>query len=334
MNRDRNDKACPVSCRRRRGSGPWNSRHQPGFTVIIASLLSVFLVIALGWVLKRSLLKNEEAWQGLETLSYYVLVPVLLIHTLAHAKLGTVPFMRLAGTLLGTASLMASILLVFRPLLEKWLLTDSPGFTSIFQGALRWNSFIALAIAANLYGNEGVTLTAVAIASLIPVLNTFAILVLRKYGHGQGSLMRGLMGNPFILGTLAGIVLNITGFTLPLALDLTLDILGKCALGIGLMLVGAGLRLQDIHQPSRAGLAGVALRLIGAPLLGFGLGRIIGLSGSTLVIAIICLGVPNASASYVLARKMGGDAPLMAAITTMQTLASMLTLPILIALLT
>ena len=302
--------------------------------MILDSLISVFIVIALGWLLRRTLLPNDEAWKGFESISYYVLVPVLLAKTLAFAKLNEVPFGRLASVLVGTIVIVATLLVLARPLIEKGLRTDSPGFTSIFQGVLRWNSFIALAIAANLFGNEGVTRAAVAIASLIPLLNVLCIAVLRQYGSGEGSLVKGVVTNPFILGALIGIALNVTGLPVPKSVALALDIIGHGALGAGLLLVGAGLRLEDLQRPSPVLLAGVLLRLILTPLVGYGLARAIGLTGNSLVIAIVCLGVPTASAAYLLARKMGGDAPLMAAITTGQTLLSMLTLPILLAILT
>lgn len=306
--------------------------------MILDTLISVSLVIALGCFLRRTLLPREEDWRGFEAISYYVLVPLLVGKTLALARLGEVPFIRLGGTLAGTVLIFAAILLAIRPWLQKLLLTDAPGFTSIFQGALRWNSFIALGFAANLYGNEGVTLTAVAISALIPLLNVLCVFVLRKYGTGEGSLLRGLATNPFIVGTLAGLalnlVLNATGLIIPRAIVMGLDIVAQCALGSGLLLVGAGLRLHDLQRPSRALIAGVALKLLVTPLIGFGLAMAFGLTGKVLVIAIICLGVPTASACYLLARKMGGDAPLMAAITTAQTLGSMVTLPLLLAILT
>lgn len=302
--------------------------------MILDSLISVFLVIALGWFLRRTLLPEEIGWKAFEVISYYLLVPMLIARTIAHARLSEVPVGRLASTLVGTVLILALVLVLTRPWIEKLLRTDPPGFTSIFQGTLRWNSFIALAIAGNLFGKEGVTLAAVAIASLIPVLNILCVLVLRKYGTGEGSLLRGLITNPFIISTLFGILLNLTQPPIPKTIDLAFDIMGQCALGTGLLLVGAGLRLEDLQRPSPALLAGVFLRLLVTPLVGYALAMALGLSGNVVIIAMICLGVPTASAAYLLARKMGGDAPLMAAITTGQTLLSMLTLPVLVALFT
>lgn len=302
--------------------------------MVLDSLLSVFAVIAAGWALRLKALPNDADWQGFEKISYYVLVPVLIAKTLMSAKLGEVPFARLGIALIGTIAILGLLLMALRPMMERALGILPASFTSIFQGVLRWNAFIALAISANLYGREGVTLAAVAIAALIPVLNVLTVLVLRRYGTGEGSLMKGLATNPFIIGTLAGLVLNLIALPIPRAASLALDIVAQCALGTGLILVGAGLRLQDLQRPSAALVLAVAIRLLAAPVIGYALARLLGLQGTQLAVVVLCLGVPTATAAYVLARRMGGDAPLMAAITTAQTIVSMVTLPILLAILT
>ena len=55
--------------------------------VVIAALLPVFLLIVLGFILKRTLIRPEAQWQGLERLTYYVLLPVFLVQTLVKADL-------------------------------------------------------------------------------------------------------------------------------------------------------------------------------------------------------------------------------------------------------
>lgn len=302
--------------------------------MVLDSLLSVFIVIAIGWILRQKALPNEADWQGFEKISYYVLVPVLVTKTLMTAKLGDVPFARLGLALVGTIAILAIALLACRPLLERRMAVSPAAFTSIFQGVLRWNAFIALAISANLFGREGVTLAAVAIAALIPILNVMTVLILRRYGHGEGSLLKGLATNPFIVSTLAGLALNALALPMPRAIMLSLDIIGQCALGTGLILVGAGLRLQDLQRPSAALIFAVGARLLVAPLIGYALARLLGLQGAHLAVVVLCLGVPTATAAYLLARRMGGDATLMAAITTAQTIISMVTLPFLLAMLT
>ena|ERR1700681_2678889 len=57
--------------------------------IVMAALLPVFLLIVLGFVLKRSLMRLETQWHGLERLTYYVLFPALLLQTLVKADLSS-----------------------------------------------------------------------------------------------------------------------------------------------------------------------------------------------------------------------------------------------------
>jgi hypothetical protein len=122
--------------------------------VVIAALLPVFLLIVLGFFLKRSLLRLDTQWHGLERLTYYVLFPVLLIQTLVKADLTKVPIAGVGGALLLAALLMSMFCLALRPLLARCAV-DGPAFTSIFQGATRWQTYVALAVSGNLYGDVG-----------------------------------------------------------------------------------------------------------------------------------------------------------------------------------
>jgi hypothetical protein len=68
------------------------------------------------------------------------------------------------------------------------------------------------------------------------------------------------------------------------------------------------------------------------PLLAIALALWFGLSGTNLVIVAVCSAVPTSPSAYVMARQMGGDAPLLAQIITLQTILAAITMPIAIAL--
>ena len=67
--------------------------------LVITALLPVFLLIVLGFALKRSLLRLETQWHGLKRLTYYVLFPMLLVQTLVKADLSKVPVAGVGGAL-------------------------------------------------------------------------------------------------------------------------------------------------------------------------------------------------------------------------------------------
>lgn len=303
----------------------------------INALLPVILVIAAGYLVARSGIITGDQWHGVERLTYFVLFPAILFKTIALVDFSTMPTLSMGATLVAAIFTMAAIMLALRPaFLNVWGITG-PRFTSIFQGVLRWNGFIALAVAAEFIGSDGVALVAVAMVFMIPILNVICVLVLSRYAGGEApttaKILRDLYTNPFILSILAGLAVNLSGLPIPSILQSTLTILGSAALPVGIVCVGAGLDLGALRRPGPVLMSGTLIRLLGMPLLAAGFAMIFGVTGPALAATVIAASVPSAGSAYVLARQMGGDAKLMAEILTLQTVAAMATIPLMLYLL-
>jgi predicted permease len=305
--------------------------------VVIAALMPVFLLIVLGFVLKRSLMRPETQWHGLERLTYYVPFPLLLVQTLVKADLTTVPVAGVGGALLLAALLMSLLCLALRPFVARCAV-DGPAFTSIFQGATRWQTYVALAVSGNLYGDTGLALASVAMVAIIPLVNVFSVSVLAHYASPKKQSVRAIVmtvvRNPLIWACAIGLALNVTHIPLPKIWHEVADALGRSSLAIGLLVTGAGLHLEGMFRPSLAASVSLFLKLVLMPLIGVTLALWFGLSGPNLAIVAACSAVPTSSSAYVLARQMGGDAPLLAQIITLQTILAAITMPIAIAITT
>lgn len=303
--------------------------------VVVAALLPVFILIVLGVVLKHSLMRLDTQWHGLEQLTYFVLFPMLLIQTLVKADLSRVPVAGVGGALLLSALAMSLLCLALRPALSR-LGIDGPAFTSIFQGATRWQTFVALSIAANMFGDLGLALASVAMVAIIPLVNVFSVSVLARYAAQEKRSPRAiamtLIRNPLIWACAIGLAVNLMHLPLPKIWHEVADALSRSSLAIGLLVTGAGLHLKGLLRPSLGAAIGVGLKLVLMPALALGLASWFGITGNSLAIVAICAAVPTSPSAYVLARQMGGDAPLLAQIITLQTILAAITMPIAIAL--
>jgi predicted permease len=305
---------------------------------IIDSLVPVFLVIATGWLTRVSGFIADRDWSGLEKVTFYVFFPAIIVDTLARADLRTVPVLGVGAALVGAILTIAAVLLILRRFLQQSIGLDGPGFTSLFQGSTRWNTFVALAAASSLFGARGVTLMAVAIAAMVPLLNTLAIYVLVRFAGGPPQtprqILRTFMTNPFIWSCAIGLALNVSAVPLPKPVASFVDILGGAALGAGLLIVGAGLDARRLARPQPVHLLSMATKLVMLPLIAVTLAKTLGVDGLDLSVTAIAASVPTASGAYVMARQMGGDAALMAELITIQTVAALITMPVMLALLT
>jgi len=304
-------------------------------TVVIAALLPVFILIALGVVLKHGLMRLDTQWHGLEQLTYFVLFPMLLIQTLVKADLSKVPVAGVGGALLLSALAMSLLCLALRPALAR-LDIDGPAFTSIFQGATRWQTYVALSVSANMFGDVGLALASVAMVAIIPLVNVFSVAVLAHYAAPEKQSARAIVTtvirNPLIWACAIGLLVNLTHLPLPKIWHEVADALSRSSLAIGLLVTGAGLHLKGLLRPSLSATMGVAFKLVLMPVLALALAAWFGLSGDSLAIVAICAAVPTSPSAYVLARQMGGDAPLLAQIITLQTILAAVTMPVAIAL--
>ncbi len=308
-------------------------------TMILNALLPILLVIGIGNCVARLKLITGEQWHGIEKIAYFVLFPALLISTVAKTDFMALPAFEMAGAMIGSILIMAAVCLALRPFLCNWFSIDGPRYTSIFQGALRWNSFVALALADELMGSEGLALLAVAMVAMIPLLNVLCVTVLSRYaGSGEApglrKIGRDLLRNPLILSVLIGIVINASGLPLPHVMTATLSILGQAALPIGIVCVGATLDLGALRRPGPALASAAILKLVIMPLIAFGLCQALSLNGPAFTAVIIAMAVPTASGAFLLARQMGGDAKLMAEIITFQTVLAMVSMPLALMILT
>jgi hypothetical protein len=108
--------------------------------------------------------------------------------------------------------------------------------------------------------------------------------------------------------------------------------LGAASLPLGLLCVGAALDFGAARRWLGPILTSSAVKFALLPAVTLAIGLALGLEGRALTTVLLFQALPTASSAYILARQLGGDAPLMAGITAAQTVLALLTLPLFMAL--
>ncbi|MDX2237568.1 MAG: AEC family transporter [Hyphomonadaceae bacterium] len=298
---------------------------------VVAALIPVFLLIAIGWGARASRLVTAEQFGAINRLGYFLFYPAFLFTTITGSALEIAdagPF--LFGVLGGFACVIAAALAL------RLVIRDGPAFTSVFQGAVRWNGFSLLAAATSLYGAAGADWIALAFGPLILMINLVCVVVLARWGEGRGASLRAILdqiiANPLILACGAGVAAKLAHVGDLGPATATLKLLGAAAMPTALLCVGAGLNIAAVRKAPALVAASCGLRLAFAPAATFAVASALGAGPMGAAMAAGIASTPTAAAAYVLAREMGGDADLMAGIVTATTLLSFLTMPIAIAL--
>ncbi|MCO6390352.1 AEC family transporter [Aliihoeflea aestuarii] len=302
---------------------------------IFESTLPIFLLIALGMALRRASIIDQKVWPGLEQLAYWFLYPALLFISIYNADFSGLQLDTMLAALLLALFLMMGLVLALWPVLRDTGLVRASEYSSVFQTATRWNGFMALAIAQKLFPPEGSAVVALVMAVIIIPLNVFSVIVVTRFANSQADWRRISMSvvlNPLILAAFLAVVLRQVPFALYGPINEALVLVASAALGMGLITIGAGLRVADMTSLRFALWLPVFLKLLVFPALLISIAWAMGLQGEQLVYLALCAAVPTAMNGYFLARQLGGDAELYAASTTIQTALSFLSMPLILAL--
>jgi len=298
---------------------------------ILGALVPIFIVILAGYIFRIARFPGDEFWPYAERITYFILFPALLFQKIATAPLDLQAFLPMTTALYATILTMTGMVFLLRP----WRVYGAKAFTSFFQGSIRFNSYVGLAAAFALFGDAGLTLAAVVMAILIPLINVLCVTVLVAFAdNGQKNwrtVVSGIIRNPLILSCVAGMLVNVSGIGLHAGVSDTLLLFGRASLPLGLMALGAGLDIAAARTSGKVLMISCILKLLMLPALMWTAAHVMHISPMGTSVAVLFAALPGAPTSFILARQYGGDSRLMANIITVQVLISMITLPVIMA---
>ncbi|WP_303720559.1 AEC family transporter [Malonomonas rubra] len=287
-------------------------------------VLPVFLVIALGQLLTQLRLFDASFVQQTNRLVYIVFLPLLLFH-----KIGKADF----ATFFNGPLVIASSLVIVTGFLLTYFYTGlrnypAPKRGSFCQGSFRGNlAYVGLAICLNAYGDEGLTRGGILMGFLVPVLNLFAIFALllpyrSNADEKQPNWLAQVAFNPLIIASFLGIIWSYWHLPLPVIIDRALNITTGITLPMALLAIGGSFSMERIKGDLRiAGLA-TMIKLTFLPIFAAILLSLFKVRGIDFGIGILMAGTPTATATYIMAHQLKGDAELAGSIVMLSTLCS------------
>jgi predicted permease len=203
---------------------------------------------------------------------------------------------------------------------------------AFFRGNL---AFVGLPILLKIPGLEA-TRVLLLLAPMMIVYNVLAVGLLVASRHGLGwSAARPLAGewlrNPIIWASVLGGVAYATGWALPEPLGESVGLVGKMAVPLALVTIGAV--LTGLPTGAWCGAAWVAMagKALVSPVIGWAAAVAFGITGQDRLILLVALACPTAVVSYSMAGAMGGDEAMAAQAVVGSTALSAVTLALIIA---
>lgn len=302
---------------------------------VFYSVLPIFLIALLGSIIRRKWLKSDEFWRSLEKLSFYILFPTVLFEYSSKIDLKSTEFVKLTVALITSTLIVATILVIYQKLKPY----NRVQFTSVFQGSTRYNNYAFFGLGAALFGNEGLTIIATISPYLLILTNITAVMSFTYYiPKGEGLtkrqsiflMLKSIVSNPFIFASVGGVIFNYSELTLNIGIEKTIHSLANSALAIGILIVGAGIKLQLEPKYFKQIMFTSSVKLILMPIITSIILSLMGITGIGYSIGVLFSCLPCASSSYILSRQLGGDPETMSSTITFTTIFSILSLSILV----
>ncbi len=295
---------------------------------ILVIVLPVFVVIGVGSILKITRLVNSDFLFQLNRLVYYLALPALLFYKIATADF-SVSF---NGPLV--LGLLLTITVAFVLSYGYGVLRSNPASIrgTLSQASFRGNlAYIGLAMVFNAYGEKGLASAGILLGFLVPTMNFYSVLALlmphRSTGKKIGTTfwIRQICGNPLIIASFAGIAWSFFHLPMPKVVDSALHIVTGMALPLALLSIGASFSFKRLRGDLKATIFATTFKLVLLPFMAALILLLFGVRGQDLAIGVLFAGTPTATAAYIMAQQMQGDAELSGSIIMLSTLLSVVT---------
>ena len=291
------------------------------------AILPLFAFMMLGfWIKKRDLL-SETATRQINILVFRFFLPIMCAETIYKADLRE--DVELLPVLMVTFGIIGIFLISW--LIVPRFIKDKTQIPVMIQGIYKSNyAILGIPIAISIYGAENIGVVSVIAVILVPLNNALSAFIFERYtgkATSGSKLVLNIIRNPLVLGSLAGLILNLTGIVIPdWILSGIFSKLGAMATPLSMIALGASFVFSQIRTYRRPLFWACLAKLVLVPSLIIPLSIILGARGAGLVGITIYAASPNAVNSYSTAVAMGGDADLANEIVVMTSLLSMITM--------
>lgn len=296
--------------------------------IAVNAVLPFLLYMTFGFLIKKTGLTNESFLRKLNQMVFKAFFPVMMFYNMYHKERGLVLNMTLVMVALMSLGVLVLILLLAIPGIVK-----ERGKTGVIIQAIYRSNFVLFAIPLmdNIYGQEGTVVATMLVAVVVPIYNLLAVIILEYYGKKEGTtniltLLKGIITNPLISGTIVGFLFYILKIQLPMCIEKPISQFAGMTTPLALFILGGSLKFGSMVKNMKYLIPSIAIKLFVLP-------------GIILILSVVChlnpierfllfcmYGTPVASASFPMAQNMGCDGDLAGEFVVLSTVLSVVSI--------
>lgn len=280
------------------------------FILSLNVVLPLFLIMAVGYLLRRIGLLDDAVLPKLNSLVFKAFLPMMLFNNIYHSDLESMMNLRLILTAVVSILVIFGVLCLVIPRIEK----DGPRRGAMVQGIFRSNYIIfGVPIVSGVFGEQGLGVVSILSAFAIPLFNVLSVVALEIFSHGtvnKNRIVKGIVTNPLIIASLLGVVFLLAGIPIPMPVEEALADMSAIATPLGLVSLGGFFKFADTKRYLKQLIIVVAGRLVVCPAIFLPVFVSMGFRGVDLMALATMMGAPIAVSSFIMAQQQGADADL------------------------
>ena len=282
------------------------------FIISLEAVAPMFLIMSIGIFLRRKNFMNETEVKKLNKLVFHVFFPCLMFRNIYGAEIEDAVDLKMI-----VYGVVMILLVYFTAMAVVVKIEPSNRSRGAMIQAIYRSNFVILGlpIAANLFGGEKLTTTAVAVTIVVPLFNVLAVVVLEIFRGGKPDpvkILKGIAQNPLIIGAVLGILTVVFQIQLPQLAEDVIDQLKDVATPLALVTLGMSLNLKEMGAEKRNLIICVLGRLVIVPGIALTGAALLGIRGVAFVTLLAVFASPCAVSSFTMAEQMDSDAELAA----------------------
>lgn len=289
-------------------------------------VVPLFVNIMFGYFIKKIGLVDSNTLKIMNNVTFKTFLPLLLFYNVYKTDLdGTInkKLMIFAPTVIFIVCIITTILIL---MIEK----ENKRRGVLIQAIFRSNFVLfGLPVIISLFGDESAGVTSMLIAVVVPIFNFLAVIILEIFRGGRidvKKIVKGIITNPLILSSMAGLILLFLNIKLPYFIEKSINDISKISTPLALIILGGSFEFNKVSGNIKQIFIGVMGKLIIVPIIFIPIAIKLGFRYIELATLMIMLTAPTAVSSFTMAEQMDGDGELAGQLVVFSSAASVFTI--------
>ena len=294
-------------------------------SVLLDIVLPVFVIIGLVFVAARMLTIDAHT---LSRVSRYLLAPALVYSKLVGTTVTSADLVQIVlFAVVGTVLMVALSWVVARVL----RLDQSKESSFILSSSFNNCGNYGLPLVLFAFGQQGLERALIYFVTSAFLVNTLAVFVASRGRARVTTSLSNIFRIPMIYAIAAAFMVRAANISVPDLFSQPLEMVGEATIPVMLLLLGVQLARSSLGRQIPLICAATLVKLVGAALVGMALAAAMGLTGVTRQTCIVEHATPSGVMTSILALEFGTEPELATGVIFASTLASIVTMTVLVS---